>query len=289
MVKIGIVDTTFARYDMGGLAIQTLQENTKAEILRCTVPGIKDTAIAAKKLFKEGCDIVLVFGMAGKAAVDKQCAHEASLSLQQVQLAAEKHILEVFVHEDESSDANELKEVFRNRTIKHCLNAIELLKGKGALQRNAGTGRRQGFDDEGNIGENVGEPCIGIVVADFNGEVTHKMLEAAVNHAKERNMPIARVLHVPGAFEIPFAVKNLLQMHSVGAVVTIGAIIKGDTNHDEVIALTVAKQISELSLQFNKPVTLGITGPGMTDEQAVERISYGKNAVEAAIRMIKYV
>ena len=152
MKKIGIADTTFARVDMAAFAIGTIKKNSDAKIIRYTVPGFKDLPVACKKLIEEDkCDIVVALGMAGKMPIDRQCAHEASLGLQQVQLMTNKHVLEVFVHMDEAKTEKEIYEIAKNRTIKHALNALELLKGKTALTRYAGTGRRQGKEDEGQI------------------------------------------------------------------------------------------------------------------------------------------
>jgi|TARA_Y100000031_G_C8221117_1_gene385981 riboflavin synthase len=150
-MKIGIADTTFARVNMAEFAINVIK-NSSHEIERYTVPGFKDLPVACLKLFEEhNCDIVMAFGMAGPEPIDKQCAHEASTSIQNAQLKAKKHILEVFVHMDESKDEKEIYEIAKNRAEKHALNALELLKGKTALTEHAGTGRRQGKDDEGPI------------------------------------------------------------------------------------------------------------------------------------------
>jgi riboflavin synthase len=89
--------------------------------------------------------------MAGKMPIDKQCAHEASLGLQQAQLMANKHVLEVFVHMDEAKGEKELYQIAKNRSEKHALNALALLKGRSELSRYAGMGRRQGKEDEGSI------------------------------------------------------------------------------------------------------------------------------------------
>ena len=80
MAKIGIADTTFARYDMAKAAIDELKKNVSGiSIIRYTVPGMKDLPVAAKKLLVEqDCDIVMALGMPGKADKDKVCAHEAS-------------------------------------------------------------------------------------------------------------------------------------------------------------------------------------------------------------------
>ena len=152
MKKIGIADTTFARIDMASFAIDTIKKNSDAKIIRYTVPGFKDLPVACKKLIEEDdCDIAIALGMAGKAPIDKQCAHEAALGLQTAQLMANRHILEVFVFADEAKTEKELYNIAKNRTIKHALNALALLKGKTELTKHSGTGKRQGKEDEGQI------------------------------------------------------------------------------------------------------------------------------------------
>jgi riboflavin synthase len=151
MSKIGIADTTFARVNMAGFAVKVI-EKSEHKIERYTVPGIKDLPVACKILFeKYKCDIVMALGMAGPKPIDKQCSHEATLSIQSVQLKENKHILEVFVHMDEAENDKELYEITKNRVEKHALNALDLLKGKTELSKNAGMGKRQGKEDEGPI------------------------------------------------------------------------------------------------------------------------------------------
>ncbi len=151
--KIGIVDTTFARYDMASAAIDEIKKNaTNIEIIRYTVPGIKDTPVAAKKLIEEeGCNIVMVFGMPGPTEIDKMCAHEASMGLILVQLMTNTHVIEVFVHEDEAKDEKELAWLAERRAREHAINAIKLLFRPQDLTKLAGTGQRQGFEDVGPI------------------------------------------------------------------------------------------------------------------------------------------
>ncbi|HEC76879.1 MAG TPA: riboflavin synthase [Thermoplasmatales archaeon] len=153
MRKIGIADTTFARYDMAKEAIDEIRKNiVSVKIERYTVPGIKDLPVAVKKLIEErGCDIVMAFGMPGKAQIDKQCAHEASMGLIQVQLMTNKHVIEVFVHEDEAKDEKELKWLAKRRAREHALNAINLLFYPERLTKKAGTGQREGFEDAGAL------------------------------------------------------------------------------------------------------------------------------------------
>ncbi len=153
MKLIGIVDTTFARYDMAASAIDELYKTvTNFDIKRYTVPGIKDTPVAALKLFNEyNCDLVMAFGMPGPMPVDKMSAQIASTGLMEVQLKTMKHILEVFVHEDEAKDDNELAWLCNNRAREHALNAYYLLFDPGKLTENAGKGLRQGFADKGPV------------------------------------------------------------------------------------------------------------------------------------------
>lgn len=153
MNKIGLADTTFARADMFAIAKKIILDNSDSvKIERYTVPGVKDLPVACKRLFEEhGCDIVMALGMPGAKEIDKICAHEASTGLISCQLMANKHIIEVFVHADEAKNERELFEITKNRTEKHAMNALALLKGKEALSKFAGQGRRQGKDDEGSL------------------------------------------------------------------------------------------------------------------------------------------
>ncbi len=153
MKRIGVADTTFARVDMGAAAMDELRGmGTGFRIERYTVPGIKDLPVAAKKLLEErGCDIVIALGMPGAQAIDKTCAHEASSGLISVQLLTNKHIIEVFVHEDEAKDAKELAWLAERRAREHAANAFDLLFRPERLEANAGKGLRQGFDDVGPI------------------------------------------------------------------------------------------------------------------------------------------
>ena len=152
MTRIGVADTTFARVDMATFVIDTIKNNSDTKIVRYTVPGFKDLPVACKKLIEEDkCDIVIALGMAGPKPIDKQCAHEAALGLQAAQLMTNAHILEVFVHMDEAKKEKEIYNIAKSRAIKHALNALTLLKGKTALTKYAGTGKRQGKEDEGSI------------------------------------------------------------------------------------------------------------------------------------------
>ncbi len=152
MYKIGIADTTFSRINMGKIAIDELKKGASVHIERYTVPGVKDLPVACKILIEEkGCDIVMALGMPGSQPIDKMCAHEASLGIIQAQLITNTHIIEVFVHEDEAKNEAELAWLMEKRTREHAQNALKLLFRQEQLQREAGTGQRQGFADVGAI------------------------------------------------------------------------------------------------------------------------------------------
>jgi riboflavin synthase len=152
MKRIGIADTTFARYDMARAAIKALKGEASVEIVRYTVPGIKDLPVASKKLLEEnGCEIVMALGMPGMADKDKMCAHEASSGLIMAQLMTSKHIIEVFVYEDEASDERTLAWLAERRTVEHAQNVVRLLFYPEKLIHMAGTGQRQGYEDAGPV------------------------------------------------------------------------------------------------------------------------------------------
>ncbi|MFQ6010990.1 MAG: 6,7-dimethyl-8-ribityllumazine synthase [Nitrososphaerales archaeon] len=127
---------------------------------------------------------------------------------------------------------------------------------------------------------------LGLVVAEFNEKITSVMLTEALQHAKKVGCTITFVCKVPGSFDTPLMVKSLLEKKEVDAVATLGAILKGDTLHDEVIANVLSEKLAELSLRYDKPVSLGISGPGMTWDQGSKRAKeYSRRAIEAAMKM----
>ena len=150
--KIGIVDTTFARVNMVKFVLDELKNIDNVEIIRKTVPGMKDLAVECKKLLDD-CDICLALAMVGSHKLDETCAHEANIGIAQAQLMTNKHILSVFVHEIEAKDDKELYEICVDRTRKHAMNAYLLIAKPEELIKNAGTGKRQGKPDAGLIGD----------------------------------------------------------------------------------------------------------------------------------------
>ena len=157
MKWIGVVDTMFARVDMGEIALLTLRAKpdfgTRFDIARRTVPGIKDLAVAAKRLIQlDGCEIVLALGMVGAAELDRVSAHEAGQGIMLAQLMTSVPILGVLVHEEEAAgDEARLRAIFEDRCAGHALNAHDMIFDPASLVARAGQGVRQGQPDAGRI------------------------------------------------------------------------------------------------------------------------------------------
>ena len=128
---------------------------------------------------------------------------------------------------------------------------------------------------------------LGFVVAEFNRDLTYQMELLGREHAEFLGATVKETILVPGVFDMPLAIKKLCQREDIDAVVTIGSVIEGETDHDQVVIQHAARKIMDLSLEFNKPVTLGIPGPGMTRMAAHERVDYAKRAVEAAVKLVR--
>ena len=114
------------------------------------------------------------------------------------------------------------------------------------------------------------------------------MLERAKAHAEFLEVNVAKVItrawglrHATGGQEA--CVKD----KGIDGVVTLGCVIEGETEHDEIVITNAARKITDLSVEYGKPVSLGITGPGMTRLQAEDRIEKGRDAVESVVKMLK--
>lgn len=126
---------------------------------------------------------------------------------------------------------------------------------------------------------------IGIVVSEFHYDITMMMLERAKEHAKFLGAEIVKVMQVPGVFDMPLAVRKLLEKEEIDGIVTLGAVIEGETEHDDIVMSQASRKITDLAVEYGKPVGLGITGPGMSRLQAEERIERAKAAVESVVKM----
>lgn len=125
---------------------------------------------------------------------------------------------------------------------------------------------------------------IAFVVAEFNYDITSRMLERAVEHAKFLGETPGQVVWTSGVFDTSLPIKKLLKRQDVDAVVVIGVVIQGETGHDQIVAQHASRKAADLALEFEKPVGLAITGPGMTRLQAEARVDVGRHAVEAVVK-----
>ncbi|MFX1237921.1 MAG: 6,7-dimethyl-8-ribityllumazine synthase [Promethearchaeota archaeon] len=131
---------------------------------------------------------------------------------------------------------------------------------------------------------------IGMIVGEFHYDITENMMNKAVEHAEFLGCKVVEIIKVPGSFDMPLAIKTLLEKDTIEGVVCLGAVIKGDTDHDQLVAQHAARKMVDLSLEYDKPVALGVSGPGMTRVEAVERIEdFARRSVESVVKMIKRV
>ena len=130
----------------------------------------------------------------------------------------------------------------------------------------------------------------GIITSEWNEEITDALYKACfdtlVEHgAKEENLHLAQV---PGAFELPIGARILAGREKVDAVICLGCVIKGETQHDEYINNAVATGLMNLSITTGRPFIFGVLTPN-THEQAVDRAGgkHGNKGVEAAVTALR--
>jgi 6,7-dimethyl-8-ribityllumazine synthase len=128
---------------------------------------------------------------------------------------------------------------------------------------------------------------VAIVASEFNYDVTLLMLERAKEEVSFLGATLGPVVKTPGVFDMPLAAKLLLARDDVDALVALGAVIEGETQHDEVVMNQAARKLTDLSVEFEKPLGLGISGPGETRLQAQDRIENAGNAVRAVVKMVR--
>lgn len=128
---------------------------------------------------------------------------------------------------------------------------------------------------------------IGLVVSDFNYDITSLMHKKAEEQSELLGFEHESI-RVPGVFDMPLAVKALLKRKNIDGVALIGAVIKGETKHDELVINQSIRKIVDMSTEYEKPVTIGIIGPGAEHDQAVARIEeYSSRAVESLAKLLK--
>jgi 6,7-dimethyl-8-ribityllumazine synthase len=131
---------------------------------------------------------------------------------------------------------------------------------------------------------------IAIVVSRFNESVTNRLLEGALATLKEKGVPEHDVdtVQVPGAFEIPLVAERMASSGRYVAVICLGAVIRGETSHDQYICRAVSHGIGQAALQTGVPILFGILTCD-TLEQAIQRAggSVGNKGSEAALAALE--
>ena len=124
---------------------------------------------------------------------------------------------------------------------------------------------------------------IAIVCGSFHKNEVSKMLEWASNEASKHELTITEIVWVPGAMEVPLALERLLARDDIHGAACLGIIEKGQTQHGLAMGQAVIKSIIDLQLNWNKPVGLGIIGPGAEPEHIGPRLEPHARAAIAAI------
>lgn len=131
---------------------------------------------------------------------------------------------------------------------------------------------------------------IGISVSRSNEFITSKLLDGALDCLKRHNCQEENIeiVWVPGAFEMPTAIKIMANSKKYNALICLGAVIKGDTSHNQYIANETIKGVSQISLDFGIPIAFGVITPDSL-EQAIERAGTrkGNKGWEAALSAIE--
>jgi 6,7-dimethyl-8-ribityllumazine synthase len=136
----------------------------------------------------------------------------------------------------------------------------------------------------------AGNMRFGIVVADWNNDVTWLLLEGAVNTLKKHGADEKNIIikHVPGSFELTTGAHFLAEYNDLDAVICLGCVIQGETPHFTYICQGVTQGITQLNLDYNMPFIFGVLTTN-THEQAAERAGgiHGNKGDEAAVTAIK--
>lgn len=133
---------------------------------------------------------------------------------------------------------------------------------------------------------------IGIVASLWNNDITDNLLEGAKNALLDNGVVSKNITTVrtPGSFELPLAAQILFQQKELDAVICLGSVIKGETDHFHYVCNAVSLGIKDVSLKFGKPVVFGVLTDN-TKQQAIDRSGgkHGNKGVEAAITALKMI
>jgi 6,7-dimethyl-8-ribityllumazine synthase len=132
----------------------------------------------------------------------------------------------------------------------------------------------------------------GIVVAEWNFEITSALANGAVNTLKKHGVTNENILvkYVPGSFELPLGAQYFAELENVDAVILLGCVIQGETRHFDYICEGVTQGTVDLNLKYNKPFIFGVLTTN-NQQQAIDRAGgkHGNKGDEAAVTAIKMV
>jgi len=138
----------------------------------------------------------------------------------------------------------------------------------------------------------AGNMRIGIVVSEWNSEITNNLLRGCQETLSECGITLdkIRIVHVPGSFELPLGAQMLLENKSLEAVICLGSVVRGETPHFDFVCQTCADGIKDVALKYNKPVIFGVlTDDNIEQSRARSGGALGNKGTEAAITAIKMV
>src|ERR1700722_6532566 len=133
-------------------------------------------------------------------------------------------------------------------------------------------------------------PKLAIIVSQFNEEITHKLLAGALQRLQELDNQADTIIQVPGAIEIPLMAQQAARAGQYDAIITLGAVIRGETDHYDYVCQQVSYGCQKVILECNIPVVFGILTTE-NEEQALARVGgsqghKGRDAVDCAYSMI---
>ncbi|MBU2019304.1 MAG: 6,7-dimethyl-8-ribityllumazine synthase [Bacteroidetes bacterium] len=133
---------------------------------------------------------------------------------------------------------------------------------------------------------------IGIVVSEWNENITLNLLEGAKQTLLDNGVPASNILvrFVPGAFELPLGAQYLLESTYVDGVIVIGCVIQGETKHFDFVCQGVTQGIMDLNLKHNRPVAFCLL-TDTNEQQSIDRSGgkHGNKGVECAVACLKMI
>lgn len=134
---------------------------------------------------------------------------------------------------------------------------------------------------------------LAVVAARFNPEVTERLLKNCLTTLRDAGMPASRirVVRVPGSYDIPWAAQELAGSGRFDAVICLGAVIRGQTSHNEHIASATIASLQRIALETRVPVVLGIITPNSAAQALARtrgRLDRGREAAEAALELATF-